>query len=551
MIITSLLVAGQIGATQQYPKGAVVSDQVLASQIGAEILQRGGNAIDAAVATGFALAVTFPAAGNIGGGGFMVYRSAKGETFALDYREIAPASAFREMYLDKKGELTPDSYLGHRASGVPGTVAGFYAAHQKYGKLPWKDLIQPSVRLASQGFKINAHLADDLKDLAEKNKQFKGTWRIFGRSGQFYKGGETFRQPELAKTLTNIRDQGAQGFYAGETAKAIVQEMDTGNGLITEKDLRNYEPTFRQVMRGKYKGYEVLTMPPPSSGGVVLLMMLGMIEKDDLKTMGFNSSGTVHLMTETMKRCFADRAEYMGDPGFVQVPTAKLLDSQYLLKRRKEINPNKAMPAEEIKPGLGKTNEKEHTTHFSVVDAEGNAVSNTYTLNDGYGSKVTVGEAGFLLNNEMDDFTSKPGSPNQYNLIQGEANTIKPGKRPLSSMTPTILTKDGKLFLVLGSPGGPTIINTVFETILNVTVHGMSVQKAVSAPRFHHQWLPDEIRMEPFAMSNDTIALLKSKGHKFRTPAGQGSCQAILVGKDGIRQVGCDPRISSAGQAGY
>ncbi len=550
-MVVSLLVATQIGATQRYSSGAVVSDQFLASQIGVDILKKGGNAIDAAVATGFALAVTLPSAGNIGGGGFMVYRSSKGETFALDYREIAPSTAYREMYLDKKGEPTSDSYLGHRASGVPGTVAGFYEAHKKYGKLAWKDLVQPAVRLASEGFKINAQLADDLKDLAEKNKQFKGTWRIFGRSGQFYKSGENFRQPELAKTLGNIRDHGAKGFYSGETAKAIVDEMKVGNGLVSFHDLATYTPTFRETMRGKYKGYEVITMPPPSSGGVVLLTMLGMIEKDDLKTMGFNSAGTVHLMTETMKRCFADRAEYMGDPGFVQVPVAKLLDRQYLVGRRAEISLSRSTPAETIKPGLGHANEKENTTHFSVVDAEGNAVANTYTLNDSYGSKVAVSGAGFLLNNEMDDFTSKPGIPNQYNLIQGEANAIKPGKRPLSSMTPTILTKDGKLFLVLGSPGGPTIINTVFETILNVIVHGMPVQKAVSAPRFHHQWLPDEIRMEPFAISNDSMARLKAMGHKFGTPKSQGSCHAILIGRDGERQVGCDPRISVAGQAGY
>ena len=550
-MILTLLVATQIGATQRYSSGAVVSDQVLASQVGADILKKGGNAIDAAVATGFALAVTLPSAGNIGGGGFMVYRSAKGETFALDYREIAPIAAYREMYLNRRGEPTSDSYLGHRASGVPGTVAGFYEAHKKYGTMAWKDLVQPAVRLASQGFKINAQMADDLKDLAEKNKQFKGTWRIFGRSGQFYKSGEIFRQPELAKTLGNIRDEGSKGFYSGETAKAIVDEMKVGNGLVSFQDLATYTPTFRETMRGKYKGYEVLSMPPPSSGGVVLLMMLGMTERDDLKTMGFNSAGTVHLMTETMKRCFADRAEYMGDPGFVQVPVAKLLDPQYLAGRRAEIKMNQSTPALSIKPDLGRANEKENTTHFSVVDAEGNAVANTYTLNDSYGSKVAVNGAGFLLNNEMDDFTSKPGSPNRYNLIQGEANAIRPGKRPLSSMTPTILTKDGKLYLVLGSPGGPTIINTVYETILNITEHGMSVQKAVSAPRFHHQWLPDEIRMEPFAISNDSMAMLKSMGHKFSVPTGQGSCHAILIGKDGERLVGCDPRISVAGQAGY
>lgn len=550
MLATGLL-ALQIGASQRYSSAAVVSDQYLASQVGAEILRKGGNAIDAAVATGFALAVVHPAAGNIGGGGFMVYRSAKGETFALDYREIAPLQATREMYLDAKGNPTSDSYLGHKASGVPGTVAGFYSAHQKYGKLPWKTLVEPSVKLARQGFSVSASLADALKDLASKNKQFQGTWRIFGRSGNFYRAGETLRQPELAKTLERIRDQGQEGFYKGETASQIVREMNAGMGYITAKDLADYRPEWRKALTGKYKDYEVTTMPPPSSGGVVLLMMLGMTENDDLKSMGFNSAATVHLLSETMKRCFADRAEYMGDPGYVSVPVEKLLMPDYLKRRRSEIDSNKATPALSIHPGLGEQNEKEQTTHYSIVDAEGNAVSNTYTLNDSYGSKVTVGEAGFLLNNEMDDFTAKPGSPNRYNLIQGEANAIKPGKRPLSSMTPTILTRDGKLFMVVGSPGGPTIINTVFETILNVTNFGMSAQGAVTAPRFHNQWLPDEIRYEPFAFSADTIALLKSKGQILAGSTGQGSCHAIVISRSGERVVGCDPRISTAGQAGY
>lgn len=551
MIVSSLLLASQIGSSQRYASGAVSSDQILASQIGANVLRKGGNAVDAAVATGFALAVTFPAAGNIGGGGFMVYRSAKGETFALDYREVAPAAATREMYLDAKGNPTADSYLGHRAAGVPGSVAGFYAAHQKYGKLPWKDLIQPSVKLAQSGFKINSQLSDELRNLASKNKQFAGTWRIFGRSGNFYKAGEVFKQPELAKTLSRIRDFGSDGFYKGETAQAIAKEMNLGMGYITKTDLANYKPEWRKALVGKFGDYDVITMPPPSSGGVVLLMMLGMLANDDLRKMGFQSAQTVHLEVETMKRCFADRAEYMGDPSFVSVPLAKLLAPDYLARRRAEIKMDRATPASEIKPGLSASKEKENTTHFSIVDGEGNAVSNTYTLNDSYGSKATVADAGFILNNEMDDFTSKPGSPNRYNLIQGEANAIKPGKRPLSSMTPSILTKDGSLFMVVGSPGGPTIINTVFETILNVTVHGMTAQQAVAAPRFHHQWLPDEIRMEPFCFSPDTLTLLKSKGHVIAAPSWQGSCHAIVIGKDGIRNVGCDPRISTAGQDGY
>lgn len=549
-MLLSFALAAQIGATQEYNSSAVVSDHYLASKVGADILHKGGNAIDAAVATGFALAVTLPSAGNIGGGGFMVYRSKSGETFALDYREIAPAAAFREMYLDKNGNPTSDSYLGHRASGVPGTVAGFFAAHQKYGKLPWRTLIQPAVDLAQKGFMVDSQLANALKNLASKNKQFKTTWRIFGRNGDFYKTGETLKQPELAKTLGRIRDFGAEGFYKGETASELVAEMKQGGGIITAKDLAEYKPEWRKALTGRYKDYGVITMPPPSSGGVVLLMMLGMIENDDLKTMGFGSAATVHLMAETMKQCFADRAEYMGDPAFVQVPIQQLLSPDYLLKRRNAIDPNRATPALDIKPGLGMANEKMETTHFCVVDGEGNAVSNTYTLNDSYGSKVTVDKAGFLLNNEMDDFTSKPGSPNRYRLIQGEANAIKPGKRPLSSMTPTILTKGDSLYMVVGSPGGPTIINTVFESILNVTAHGMTAQRAVSAPRFHHQWLPDEITIEPFGLSPDTVKALKAKGHQIGVSTGQGSCHMILIGKDGSRQVGCDPRLSGAGQAG-
>ncbi len=550
MIATALL-ALQIGATQRYQKVAVVSDQVLASKVGADILRKGGNAIDAAVATGFALEVVHPAAGNIGGGGFMVYRSAKGETFALDYRETAPGKAFREMYLDKNGNPTSESYLGPKASGVPGTVAGFYAAHQKYGKLKWRDVVEPSVQLAERGFAISPSLADGLKDLASKNKQFKGTWRIFGRSGNFYKAGETFRQPELAKTLERIRDKGQSGFYEGETAQAIVDTMNPGNGIITLQDLKNYKPEWRKALTGSYQGYDIVTMPPPSSGGAVLLMMFGMLKNDNLKTMGFNSAATVHLEAETMRRCFADRAEYMGDPGFVEVPLLKLLDPNYLAKRRSEIDLDHASPSSLTKSGLNLGNEKQQTTHFSIVDADGNAVSNTYTLNDSYGSKVTVDKGGFLLNNEMDDFTSKPGSPNRYNLIQGEANAIKPGKRPLSSMTPTILSRNGKLFMVVGSPGGPTIINTVFEAILNVTVHNMTAQGAVTAPRFHHQWLPDEIHYEPFAFTNDTLAILKSKGHTLVKGGGQGSCHVIVIGANGERYVGCDPRLSTAGQDGY
>jgi gamma-glutamyltranspeptidase / glutathione hydrolase len=551
-MITPWLLATQIGATQRYANAAVVSDHELASQAGVEIMRQGGNAVDAAVATGFALAVTYPAAGNLGGGGFMVFRSAKGETFALDYRETAPASASKTMFLDAKGEPTPDSYIGHRASGVPGTVAGLYAAHQKYGKLPWRKVVEPAVRLADKGFRLNHGQAEGIKGFAKEGKQFAGTWRIFGRNGKFYEAEEVFRQPELAATLRRIQQSGPDGFYKGKTAEYFVEEMRVGNGVITAEDLANYHPVWRDVLKGSYQNYEVLTMPPPSSGGPIVLMMLGMVKDDRLQEMGLNSAATVHLMAETMKRCFADRATYMGDPGYYQVPLKELLDPAYLARRRQEISMTRATPASEIKPGLAANREKENTTHYSIVDAEGNAVSNTYTLNDSYGSKVTVSKAGFILNNEMDDFTVKPNSPNRYNLIQGEANAIAPGKRPLSSMTPVILAKDGKLAMVVGSPGGPTIINTVYQAILNVTVHGLSAQRAVSAPRFHHQWLPDELRIEAAGFSKDTLRQLSKWGHKFDlSRPQQGSCHAIVISSGGLRDVGCDPRVSTAGQAGY
>lgn len=540
----------QIGSTNRYDQAAVVSDHHLASEIGAKVLRDGGNAVDAAVATGFALAVCFPAAGNIGGGGFMVLRRANGESFTLDYREIAPKGAFREMYLDAKGNPTSESYLGYRAAGVPGTVAGFWEAHQRFGKLPWKRLIQPAVQMADSGFTLSAVEASGFTSFGKLNRQFPATYQIFAKNGDGLKGGTVFRQPELATTLKRIRDLGRDGFYKGTTASQIAEEMKTNKGLITEEDLAAYKPEWREPLVGKWRDAEVITMPPPSSGGLIVLMMLGMLKDDDLSKSGLNSAGTIHLMAETMKRCFADRAEYMADPGFAKVPIAELLSPAYLARRRGEIT-EKATPSESIKPGLEPVKESEHTTHFSIVDAEGNAVSQTYTINDSYGSKVTSPKLGFIWNNEMDDFTAKPGSPNRYRILQGEVNAVQPGKRPLSSMTPTIVTRGGKLWMVVGSPGGPTIINTVFETILNVGVHGLSAQRAVNTPRIHHQWFPDQIRVEG-GISPDTLALLKAKGHSIDTSqSSQGSCHLIVVGLDGSRSIGCDPRISSSGHAGY
>ena len=382
------------------------------------------------------------------------------------------------------------------------------------------------------------------------NKQFPATYRNFAADGGGLKPGQLFRQVELSRTLERIRDLGRDGFYKGKTAQEIDQEMRSNNGLITEEDLASYKPEWRQPLIGKWNGAEVITMPPPSSGGIIVLMMLGMLKDDDLKKSGLNSAGTIHLMAESMKRCFADRSEYMADPGFATVPIQELLDPAYLAKRRIEIS-DQATPSNAIKPGLAASKETVHTTHFSIVDAEGNAVSQTYTINDSYGSKVTSPKLGFIWNNEMDDFTAKPGSPNRYKILQGEVNSVQAGKRPLSSMTPTIVTKDGKLWMVLGSPGGPTIINTVFETILNVGVHGLTAQRAVSAPRFHHQWFPDQIRVEP-GVSTDTLNLLRAKGHEIDTSqSSQGSCHLILLDSNQNRTIGCDPRISTSGHAGY
>lgn len=544
-----------ISATAQihptpFKNGCVVSDSAIASQVGAQIMKQGGNAVDAAVATGLALAVTFPAAGNLGGGGFMVVRMADGFSAAIDYREVAPRSASRDMFLDATGKVTNDSLEGYRASGVPGTPMGMWRAHRMFGKLPWKAVVEPSIKLAREGFIVDRGLADDLKQAARLFKKFPASYSQFCRNGKFYQWGETFKQPELARTLKLIQEQGAVGFYHGETATKIAKAMRAQKGEITEADLQAYQAIVRMPVRGKYKDFQFLTMPPPSSGGVCLLQMLQTLEPFDLKGKGFQSAGTMHLITEAMKLSFADRSQYFGDPGFVSVPIEQLLSPNYIAQRRKMIKPNIATPSNEIRPGLDPMKEGEHTTHYSVVDKWGNAVSNTYTLNTGFGSGVTV--AGFLLNNEMDDFAAKVGEPNVYGLVQGEANAIAPGKRPLSSMTPTIVLKNGKLHSVLGSPGGPTIINTVLQTFLNVSEFGMSIQEAVAAPRFHHQWLPDQIRYEPNGLNAELKSALEKMGHKFAArPGRMGSCHAIQIGPDSVRFAGTDPRVSSSGAAGY
>ncbi|MEQ1822632.1 MAG: gamma-glutamyltransferase [Fimbriimonadaceae bacterium] len=529
-------------------QGMVVSDSQIASEVGAQIMRQGGNAVDAAVATGFALAVTHPAAGNIGGGGFMIVRMADGREVAIDYRETAPTSATRDMYLDPSGTPTKDSLIGYRAAGIPGTVAGLWEAHKRFGKLRWSQVVLPAVNLAKDGFKVPAGLAASLRATAESFKPFPASYAQFNRNGQFYVEGETWVQPELATTLARIRDKGAKGFYEGDTAKLLAEAMAANKGLITASDLANYKPVLRKPLRGSYRGYSITTMPPPSSGGVAMIQMLGMIENDNLIGLGWNQSPYLHLLVESMKRAFADRAEHLGDPDFVEVPVAQLLNKDYISNLRKSIG-DRASESKNVKPFGG--NEREETTHFSVVDSAGNAVSNTYTLNGGYGSFATVHGAGFLLNNEMDDFTSAPGKPNGYGLIQSEKNAIQPGKRPLSSMTPTIVTKDGRLVLVLGSPGGPTIINTVMQNILNVLVFGKTPQEAVSAPRFHHQWMPDEIRWERTGLNASLRSEMEAKGHRFAKNGGSmGSCHLIFIEPEsGRREAGTDPRISTSGSA--
>jgi gamma-glutamyltranspeptidase/glutathione hydrolase len=538
----------------------VSSTSDIASRVGADVMKRGGNAVDAAVAVGFALAVTWPSAGNLGGGGFLLLRKADGTTEAIDYRERAPLAATRDMYLDAQGKVVPklstDSY---KAVAVPGTVAGLALAHKRHGKLKWEEVVEPARKLAAEGFVVNYHLARSLshRSTVEKMSPWSESRRLYQRDGRFYEMGDTLVQPELAAVLARIKAN-PRDFYEGETARLIVAAMKANGGIVTAQDLRTYEPTIRKPLRGTYRGYDVITMPPPSSGGIALIEMLNMLEPMDLKSLGWHSSAYVHTLVEVMRRAFADRAAYLGDADFVTVPVGGLTSRAYAQFRAQSIT-DKATASKDVLGGEPTKYESPETTHFSIVDADGNAVSNTYTLNDSYGAGMTVKGAGFLLNNEMDDFTSKVGVANDYGLIQGEANAIQPKKRPLSSMTPTIVLKDGKPFLVIGSPGGPTIINTVLQCIINVIDFGMNVQEAVSAPRFHHQWLPDHIYWEQFDLDADTRAALEARGHKFRPlpgmdrlePGDLGDAQGILIDpQTGLRMGGSDPRRGGA-SAGY
>ncbi len=542
--------------------GMVASAHPEASEVGLNILKAGGNAVDAAVAVQFALAVVYPGAGNIGGGGFMVYRDNAGKAFTLDYREKAPGKATQNMYLDSVGNVRAGlSLSGHLASGVPGSVDGMVEAHKRFGKLTWAQVLQPAIDLAAKGFALTERDALGLNrikpDLNKINpgktyflKSTELTDTTTGEPDLWHKG-DLLVQTDLAKTLQRIQEQGRAGFYEGETARLLAQEMVRGNGLITEEDLKNYHAIWRDPIQAKYKEYTVITMPPTSSGGVALVQMMRFTEPFPLRKWGWNRDSTVQVMIEAERRVYADRAKFLGDPDFVKVPVPQLVSPDYLRTRWTDFSWAKATNSKALKGGVIPGYESLETTHFSVVDGAGNAVSTTTTLNGGYGSRVVVGGAGFFMNNEMDDFSVKPGAPNMYGLIGNQANAIAPNKRMLSSMTPTILEKDGKLFMVVGTPGGSTIMTSVYQTILNVIEHGMTMQQAVNALKFHHQWLPDKTIFENGAFSDATIESLKNRGYileKLTNTLGRMDC--VLIRPDGSYEGASDPRADNTAR-GY
>lgn len=538
--------------------GMVVSQEILASQAGADILSAGGNAVDAAVATGFALAVTLPRAGNLGGGGFMlVYLAEADKTIAIDYRELAPAEAYRDMFLDPEGDVDNQKarYSIH-SSGVPGTVAGLIHAQEKYGRLTLKQVMQPAIELARDGFAVSADLADSLASRAERlQKDAASKGYFFKPLGGLYQRGEKFVQSDLSATLTRIAKTGSKEFYQGKTADLLVAQMQSSGGLISHQDLRNYQVVERQPVCGDYQQTRVCAMPPPSSGGVHLVQMLNILEGWDLKSLGHNSADYIHRLVESMRRAYADRSLYLGDPDFFPVPVAQLTDKNYATVLRDQIDPQLSSRSADVKPGLGVSQpnpravkESTETTHYSTWDQWGNVVSNTYTLNFSYGSGISVAGAGFLLNNEMDDFSSKPGSPNGYGLVGGVANAIEPGKRPLSSMTPTIaFDASGQPILATGTPGGSSIITITLQMLLNVIEFDMGVAEATAAPRIHHQWLPDTVFFES-GISVDSINRLKTMGHRVNDKSGRLGATQSIQRKTGSRLFGAsDYRRAGAG----
>lgn len=534
-------------------QGMVATSHTLATEVALEVLKKGGNAVDAAVTAGFALAVTQPRSGNIGGGGFMLVSPGDGsDPEAIDYREKAPAAATETMFQDDAGNVVPNrSRFTHLAAGVPGTVAGLALALERHGTITLPQALAPAIKLAREGFIVPRRFTEGLEEARERLERWPATLNTFYKpDGSAWQPGERFRQPELAATLQRISDQGVKGFYEGETARLIAAEMERHGGLITLEDLKSYQPEVRQPVHGTYRGYDIYSMSPPSSGGTHIVQILNILEGYPMAEFGHNSADAIHHMAEAMKLAYADRSKYLGDTDYVEVPLRGLTSKAYAESLRKGIDPQRATPASEIGPGDPTPWESPETTHFSVVDKWGNAVSNTYTINFSYGSGITVEGAGFLLNNEMDDFSAKPGVPNAYGLIGGEANKVAPGKRMLSSMSPTIVRKNGQNWLVTGSPGGSRIITTTLQVILNVIDHGMNIQTAVSVPRIHHQWLPDEIRIEQ-GISPDTVRILEERGHAVVGGSAMGAIQSILREEDGTLHGAADPRRSTSSAMGY
>jgi gamma-glutamyltranspeptidase / glutathione hydrolase len=564
IISVSLVTFGAARAASVAPvaaqNGMVVSAQHLATQVGVDVLKRGGNAVDAAVAVGYALAVVYPAAGNLGGGGFMTIQLADGRKTFLDFRETAPKAATANMYLDKDGNVIKGiSTKGHLAVGVPGSVSGMEYAREKYGTMKRADLLAPAIQFAEQGFVLDQGDIDLLRSATDDFKDDPASSAIFLNNGQPFGVGDRLLQSELAKTLREISSKGTDGFYKGWVGSAIVASSQAGKGLLTQDDLDGYKTRELAPVECDYRGYHVISAPPPSSGGVVICEILNILEGYPLKELGYHSAQAVHVQIEAMRHAYVDRNSYLGDPDFVKNPLDRLLDKNYATKIRAVIDPNKAAISKDIKPGVA-PHEGSNTTHYSIADKDGNAVSVTYTLNDWFGAKVTAAKTGVLLNDEMDDFTAKVGVPNLYGLVQGEANAIAPGKRPLSSMSPTIVTKDGKTVMVVGTPGGSRIITAVLQTMINAIDYGMNAQEAVDMPRIHQQWLPDMTNVENYALSPDTQKILEGMGHKFGPPQPANHLAVIIVGAPSLNgeQVGNnryyganDPRRNSGLAAGY
>lgn len=531
--------------------GMVVTSHFLATESALDVLKNGGNAIDAAVTAAFSLAVTQPRSGNIGGGGFMLISSEKkDDVVAIDYREKAPGKATVDMFLNKDGEADSEvSRYSHLASGVPGTVAGLAMALEKYGTINLEQAMAPAIKLAEEGFIVTPRFSEGLKEKEKMLKKWESSTKVFYKpDGTFYEPGELFVQPDLAATLKRIAKNGVKEFYEGKTAELLVAEMTKHGGLITMEDMKNYSPRIKTPVHGTYRGYDIYSMSPPSSGGAHVIQILNILEGYPIGEYGHNSAKTIHLMAEAMKRAYSDRSQYLGDDDFVEVPLKGIISKKYADSLRQKIDTEKATASKTIAPDKPQPYESDETTHFSIVDKFGNAVSNTYTINFSYGSGIVVEGAGFLLNNEMDDFSAKPGVPNAYGLLGGEANKVEPNKRMLSSMSPTIVKHEGKNFLVTGSPGGSRIITTTLQVIMNVIDHGLNIQSAVAAPRIHHQWLPDELRVEE-GLSPDSVKLLEEMGHQVQQKSAMGAIQSIMV-KDGMMYGGADPRRSTALAAG-